>query len=114
MKTISFIVILVMNSFVNYAQEGELIDKIIAVVGDKIVLHSEVEAQYEQYIASGSKIEDDTRCMLFEEVLLQKLMLNQAQLDSIEVPEAQIQTELDRRLRYFIAQFGTEKKLEEF
>ena len=92
----------------------EVIDKIIAVVGEEIVLHSEVETQYEQYLASGMDVDNDTRCLLFEELLLQKLLLHQAALDSIMIDETQIQTELERRIRYFVAQFGSEKRLEEF
>jgi peptidyl-prolyl cis-trans isomerase SurA len=102
------------NSVLMHAQEGKLIDKVVAVIGDKPILYSEVEAQYEQYLAAGYDVTPNTRCQLFEDLLFQKLLLNQAELDSIEVPEAQIQQELERRIRFFVAQIGSEKKLEEF
>ena len=101
-------------TFLLFAQKDEIIDGVIATVGDKIVLKSELEAQIVQYISSGAEVEDNTRCLLFEDLLFQKLLLNQADIDSVEVDEAQVQSELDRRIRYFIAQIGSEKKLEEY
>jgi len=99
------------------AQPGEddkVLDRIIAVIGDNVVLQSELDVQYEQYLSSGLKADDNTRCDVFESLLFQKLLLDKAVEDSIEVGEAQIQGELDRRLRYYINQIGSEEKLEAF
>jgi len=92
----------------------QLIDKVVAVVGNDIILSSDVEAQYNQYLESGQPVSDETRCILFEELLYQELLLNQAKLDSVDVPEEQVQGEIDRRLNFFIQQIGSEEKLEEF
>lgn len=110
-----FFMIFLLSGMANaQPSEGKVLDKIVAVVGNKIVLHSDIENQYEEYIRSGMPVDKETRCLIFEETLLQKLMLNQAELDSITVPEEQIQSEMERRIRYFVAQIGSEKKLEEF
>lgn len=90
------------------------IDGIIAVVADEIILRSELEEQYTQYARSGVEINEDSRCFIFEELLFQKLLLNQAELDSVVVDETQIQSELDRRINYFVQQVGSIEKLEEF
>lgn len=105
------ILVLVANAS---SQEGQGIDRVIGIVGENIILRSEVEAQYVQFAASGAPVTKNTRCDLYEDLLYQKLLLNQAKIDSIEIGEAQIQSEIDRRLRYFVAQLGSEKKLEEF
>lgn len=94
--------------------QPQLIDKVIAVVGDNVTLRSDLENQKTQYLSSGYEVSENTPCELLEELLFQKLLLHQAQLDSVEVGEAQVQSELDRRLRFFISQIGSEQKLEEY
>jgi peptidyl-prolyl cis-trans isomerase SurA len=90
-----------------------VIDKVVAVVGKNVVLLSDVETQYQQMKAQGSATES-TKCEVFEDLLYQKLLLDQAQKDSIEVTEKEIDDNLDRRIRYFVSQVGSEQKLEEF
>ncbi len=92
------------------------VDKVLAVVGDNIILHSDVEAQYQQMAAQsqGQPLPDDTRCMIFDNLLLDKLFLSQAVLDSVTVTPDKINAELDRRVNYFISVFGSKEKLEEY
>lgn len=91
-----------------------VVDKVVAVVGSKIILSSDIEKQYVQYLAQGAEEGELTRCLIFDQLLLQKLMLNQVELDSIQVSEAQVESELDRRMRFYIKQIGSEAKLEEY
>ncbi len=93
---------------------GVIIDKVIAVVGSEIILYSDIEAQYLQLLQQGYDTDEDLRCTILEELLYQKLLVNQAEIDSVTVSSSQIESEMDRRLRYFINQIGSEKKLEEF
>ncbi|MBT3210325.1 MAG: peptidylprolyl isomerase [Bacteroidetes bacterium] len=95
------------------AQE-KVVDKVLAVVGGKIILQSDVENQYIQLTAQGYNSGSDLKCELLEELLFQKLLLNEAIIDSIEVSESQVEQALDRRLRMFVAQIGSEEKLEEY
>lgn len=90
------------------------VDKIIAVVGSNIIMLSDVEAQYLQILGQGYAEDPTIKCDLLEELLFQKLLVNQARLDSVEVSDDQVEEELDRRLRYFIGQIGSEEKLEEY
>ena len=94
--------------------QEKVIDQVIAVVGKNIVLQSELESQYLQYLNSDQPVESNTKCKLFEQILYQKLLLAQAQKDSIEITDAQVEAELDKRLRYYIVQFGSEEKFEQF
>ncbi len=94
--------------------QKKALDQIEAVVGDEIILMSELENQIISYQSQGMLIDQDMRCQLFEEMLFQKLLINQAQIDSVEVTDAQVESEMNRRLRYFISQIGSEKKLEEY
>lgn len=96
------------------AQQGLLIDRIIAVVGTEIVLFSDLQARLDQARQAGMRITDDLTCEEFEDLLYEKLLLDQARLDSVTVDDGQVEAELDRRVRYFVSQLGSEQKLEEF
>lgn len=102
----------------SFAQEEEqVIDQVVAVVGKNIVLESDIENQYLNMRMQGggtSGSASQIRCGILEEVLYQKLMVAQADYDSIVVNEAQVESELDRRLSVFINQFGSQEKMEEY
>ncbi|MCX6273523.1 MAG: peptidylprolyl isomerase [Bacteroidetes bacterium] len=95
--------------------KGKIIDQVVAVVASYAILESDIENQYLQYKAQGNIANvGDVRCKILESLLFQKLMLNQAELDSVKVTDEQVETELNRKLRYYIAQFGSEEKFVEF
>jgi peptidyl-prolyl cis-trans isomerase SurA len=91
--------------------QQKIIDEILAVVGDKKVMVSDIEKQYQQLIVQGITPTNDLRCQIFEEFLSQKLLLNQAEIDSIEVTDAETELQLDQRLKFFINQVGSEENL---
>lgn len=95
------------------AQE-RVIDEVAAVVGKQIILQSDVESQYMQYISMGNKPDAEVKCTILEQMLLTKLMINQAAIDSVTVSDNQVEGELDRRIKYLAAQIGSEQKLEEY
>lgn len=95
------------------AQE-KVIDRIAAVVGNNYILQSDLETQYQQMLSAQEPVNENTRCKIMEELLYQKLLLAQAQKDSLNVTEGQIEQELDRRMKYYIQQFGSEEKLTAF
>jgi peptidyl-prolyl cis-trans isomerase SurA len=99
-----------------YAQEGTLVDQVVAVVGKHIILESDLENQYLQLRMQGEVqgSKGSNKCRLLEESLFQKLLLNQAEIDSVEVTDSQIDQEMDHRLRYFIAQIGSQEAFEEY
>ena len=116
-KLVSVLLAFIAVGFVVKAQEGNkqvVVDKVIAVVADQIVLQSELEAAAIQYARSGQTVEPNSRCVIFEDLLFKKLLINQAAVDSLEVSEDQINSEIGRRIQYFVQQIGSEKKLEEF
>lgn len=91
-----------------------VIDRVVGVVGSNTILQSEVESQYQQMLTAQEPVNENTRCKLLEELLYQKLLLAQAQKDSLDVSEAQVEQELDRRIKYYIQQFGSEEKFVTF
>ncbi len=96
--------------------KGQVIDEVVAVVGKNVILYSDIQTQYIQYRMQGgiSGTADEVRCSILENMLYQKLLLDQADLDSVEVTEKQVDAEMERRLAYFIQQIGSKEKLEEY
>ncbi len=99
---------------VNIKAQKNVIDEVIAVVGDNAILKSDVEYQYQQAVMQGMSAKGDLKCQLFEQQLIQKLLLNQAILDSVEVAENTVINQVDRRMSEFINRAGGKEKLEEW
>jgi peptidyl-prolyl cis-trans isomerase SurA len=89
-----------------------IIDKVVAVVGDNIVLFSDIENQYLQVTGGGKKEDLGFKCELLEELLFQKLLFSQAEKDSVTVSDAQVDAELNKKIRYFVSQIGSVERLE--
>jgi peptidyl-prolyl cis-trans isomerase SurA len=93
---------------------AQSVDKVEAVLGDEIILTSEIESQYMQYLSQGNVKSTEIRCKIVEDLLFQKLMINQARFDSLVISEEEIETEINKRLSYFESQLGSVAKVEEY
>jgi peptidyl-prolyl cis-trans isomerase SurA len=111
-----FVVILFLSVFISgFAQQKKIIlDEVVAVVGNKIVKYSDIEAQMNNLRMYGEKVNDNSYCEILERLMISKLYEHQAELDSIFISDAEVELELDRRIRYFIQQAGSQEKLEEY
>ncbi|MDR1180372.1 MAG: peptidylprolyl isomerase [Bacteroidales bacterium] len=101
------------------AQNKNIIDEIIATVGNRIVTRSDLEYALQgfKYSSGFMTMEDEEqlRCDILEQLLFQKLLVDQAELDSIVITDAQINERIDYNLRYQITQIGGDaKKLEQY
>lgn len=94
--------------------EQSIIDEVIWVVGDEAILKSDVEAMRLQAIQEGQRFDGDPDCIIPEQLAVQKLFLQQAQIDSIEVTDAEVVSEADQQLDYWIQMTGSREKLEEY
>lgn len=104
-------IVILSFSLPNQAQDKKLIDQIAAIVGNKKILQSDIENQRLQLQAQNYSA--PTKCEILNDLVAQKLLLIQAQKDSITVSNNQVEAELEQRLRYFIRQIGSEQALEE-
>ena len=89
------------------AQESVL-DRVVAIVGDEVILQSDVENQYNYFLINGQKDDGTLRCQVMEQILISKLLLDKARQDSVEVGDAEVESELDRRLRGILGRMGGE------
>ena len=98
------------------SQEEQIIDQVVAVVGKSIILESDIQNQYLNARMQGQirGAASEARCRIMEDILYQKLMVTQAEVDSLTVDEIRVEGELDRRLGSFIQQFGSQEKLEQY
>ncbi len=92
----------------------QVVDKVVAKIGEKVILLSDIQAQKLQMITEKQEVNASTDCVILEELMFNYLLLHQADLDSVTVTEQQVEAELEQRLRYFEAQIGGRDKLEEF
>ena len=93
----------------------QLLDGIVVKVDNQIVLQSDVENIYAQEVAraEGKALSPDLKCKILQSLVLNKLMLARAEVDSVTVTDQRVNNEVDRRMAYFVQQIGSEKRLEE-
>ena len=94
--------------------QDNIIDEVIWVVGEDAILRSEVEEERLRAQYEGTPIPGDPYCVIPEQLAIQKLFLHQAELDSIEVSESSVSSQVDMRMNYYISQIGSKEKMEEY
>lgn len=114
-KIISSISLLLAFVITASAQPKKAIaDKLIAVVGDRIILYSDIKNSLADISRQGGNIPPNAECMIIEQALVSKVLMLQAEKDSLPVTEEEVEAELDQRIRYFINQVGSKETLEEY
>lgn len=101
-------------SIVGQSQAQKVIaDKVAAVVGDRIILHSDIVNAIADISRQGGTVPDNAECMLMDQAIISKVLMLQAEKDSLPVTEEEVEAELDQKIRYYIAQLGSQEALEE-
>lgn len=113
MKRVKLIIAILLAHIAIQAQDN-VIDEVVWVVGDEVILKSQVEEQYRNMQYERQKIEGDPYCFIPEQMAIQKLFLNQASIDSIYADEGQVAQEVEQRINYFISNIGSKEKVEEY
>ena len=91
---------------------GTSIDGIVAVIGKSVILRSDLEKHFKDYTAQYRTVEDpdEVYCTILENLVYNKLMVNQAEIDSIEVSDEEVDYMLNSRISYFLQQTGGDVK----
>jgi peptidyl-prolyl cis-trans isomerase SurA len=112
-KSLFILFILTMNHTL-FAQTKKVIaDKIIATVGDKIILKSDIDNSIHDMQRQGMQIPPNAGCLLLQQALAMKALVLQAEVDSLPVSDEEINAEIDNKIRYFISVYGTKEVLEQ-
>ena len=111
-STIGILAFLMTMGYNLFAQESA--DKIIVVVGrNRIILQSDLEKQILEAKQQDPNFNDSMRCPMLQQMIFQKILLEQAERDSVSVTDEDVEGQLDNRLRYFTQLYGSKEKLEQ-
>lgn len=113
MKRLGLVVVVALTLFCcSNAFSQTIVDEVIAIVGKNMIKYSELETTYLQAKEKGGDLKEQSRCDIFENMLLNKLMLHQADVDSLTVTDAEVDNELNSRVKYMIQVYGSQESLE--
>jgi peptidyl-prolyl cis-trans isomerase SurA len=90
-----------------------VIDKILGVVGDRIILQSDIQNEISDAMRRGDHLPENAACVIMEQSMLSKILALQAEKDSLPVSDEDVEAQLDLRTRNWINQFGSVQALEE-
>lgn len=110
----TLVVGLLLTGLCGWAQPKKVVaDKVTAIVGDRIILLSDIKNSLADIARQGSAIPENGECILTEQAIISKVMMLQAMKDSLPVTDDEIEADLDNRIRSYINQFGSQEALEE-
>ena len=114
LKKSFFLLFLITVSVATFAQGKRVVaDRIIATIGDKIILKSDLDNTINDMERQGLEIPPNAHCLMLEQALGLKALVVQAERDSIPVNEGEVEGELEKRIRFFISQYGSKEVLEQ-
>lgn len=87
------------------------VDGVVAVVGDFVVLDSDIDLMFKELQAQNIPTKDMTRCELLGKLMEDKLYAHQAIQDSIVVTDAEVNETMNRQIDYFVEQLGSADKM---
>ena len=102
-----------MAAFVMVAQNN-VAEEVAWVIGDEPIFKSDIEEQYQQALYERIAIDGNPYCVIPEQMALDKLFLDQARIDTVEVQQSAISSEVESRINFFIANLGSKEKVEEY
>ncbi len=94
--------------------QSGLIDKTVALIGSDMIQLSAIENEVQMMMVQGVTSDKNIRCEVLENMLIQKLFLNQAKLDSLKVNNESVEAELNNRVQQIMSQLGGEKAMEDY
>jgi peptidyl-prolyl cis-trans isomerase SurA len=114
MKKSLFTLCLLAITFASFAQIKKVVaDKIIATVGDKIILKSDIENSIHDMQRQNIEVPANASCLLLQQALAMKALVLQADKDSLPVSDEDVNAEIDNRIRYYISNYGSKEILEQ-
>lgn len=94
--------------------EPIVLDRVLAIVGGHPIYQSDVESRYIQARAMGYSAQGDMKCSIFESMLVEKLLLDQSEIDSISVEDNDVESQVETRIQGILANAGSEEMIEEY
>lgn len=114
MRKFGIAVLFLIFSTLFASAQQRVLDKVVGVVGSSIILQSDIESLYAQYQLNGMQVTPTLKCNLLQQQVTQKLLAQQAVIDSVTVKDDEVDNEIDRKMRYMKNRAGGPEKLEQF
>jgi peptidyl-prolyl cis-trans isomerase SurA len=108
----AFLVLLTISS-VAQSSKKVVADKIATIVGDRIILQSDIKNSISDMLRRGENLPDNAECLLMEQAIVSKVLMLQAEKDSLPVTDEEVEADLDNRIRQYINQVGSQQQLED-
>lgn len=112
--TVALMLVLASGQLVEAQVKKVVADKIVAVVGDRVILQSDIKNSIDDAKRQGQPVPENAFCMLMDQAVVSKVMMLQAEKDSLPVTDEEVEAELDQRIRYFIREVGSQQALEDY
>lgn len=98
-----------------FSQEKVVADKIAGIVGDKIILRSELSLALQDMVRNngGQEVKGVDECTILDNMLIQKALVLQAEKDSLPVTDEEVEAEVDQKIRYYIQLYGGKEAFEQ-
>lgn len=115
-RWVSLVALLFFSISISFAQtdKGVVADKIIAKVDNYIVLKSDLEKAYLEFLSRGEISGGNAKCEILESLIINKMMVAKADIDSVLVDDIEVEANLENRLRYMVSQIGSESAIEKY
>ena len=114
MKKSLFAILFLTLGITLFAQTKKVVaDKIIATIGDKIILKSEIDNSITDMERQNIDVPPNAKCLLLEQALGLKALVLQAEIDSLPVSDEEVDADIDNKIRYFISIYGTKEMVEQ-
>lgn len=113
-KVLVAVLLILPVSLVAQKYENGLADKTIVLIGNEAIFLSQLEAEIQMMSAQGMGVDRNSRCQTLENMMIHKLFLNQAKLDSLSASEDNVEMDLQQRISSIMTQLGGEKQVEEY
>ena len=94
--------------------QNNVAEEVAWVIGDEPIFKSDIEEQYQQALYERVPINGNPYCVIPEQMAVDKLFLDQARIDTVEVQQSSVSAEVESRINYFIANLGSKEKVEEY
>lgn len=108
----SFSILVSLLGYAQTSEDGIVVDKIVAKVDNYIILKSDVEAAYLDYLSKGEYRGSNAKCEILQQLVVNKMMVAQAEIDSVIVLDEEVNNNLDRRMAIMLQQFGGEEEVQ--
>lgn len=104
-----FLPVLFFAMFLSQQASAQPIDRVVGVVGEDVILLSDIENRFAYYLANGQKDDGTLRCTILENLVIEKLLVSKARQDSLPVSDEQVASEAQKRVNMFVGQMGKEE-----